>query len=282
MLLEFINQIKKISKCGNQLLEKCSNGKPTWKDTIQITGGMVVAVCLIARSARVLTGIEKFIEIYALILFSLFIALAFLSEAVKYDKWRWCKFLWMIVYHLFIFLISPSVIIYLLVIKNGAQKPDNVFFLFEIIMGELLVCTVLIPPILLSAIKLGEMISNLSEQNHYMLRDESIFVFIALIITFACAIIYEKIALKLLKQYEKRRNRPENEIRYDHMYQKTNLILIKYYILLILFAYATFCPDRLKSIPQGDFINVLTVMTVVILCVDKTKELYGKLLAWNK
>ena len=66
------------------------------------------------------------------------------------------------------------------------------------------------------------------------------------------------------------------------MYQKTNLILIKYYILLILFAYATFCPDRLKSIPQGDFINVLTVMTVVILCVDKTKELYGKLLAWNK
>ena len=87
--------------------------------------------------------------------------------------------------------------------------------------------------------------------------------------------LYDKAALKLISMREAKRKR-EDEVKYEQKYQSINLVLTKIYVLCFLFLYATFLPERLW-VPQTDFINVLTIMTVFILCYDKTRELYKRL-----
>ena len=177
--------------------------------------------------------------------------------------------LFYILFILNILWLVPFLIVWCLVgiiVSYRAKTIDN----FLLMLGIVFLDTVIVTIITASFSRLSEYLIDFFSNK----RLNSTAMFWAVFIG-ACAIITVLVnEISLWRLYAKKVD--DEKIRYNKQYVRHTIRKVKLAALIIFFFYATFSNDTFVISSRGDIINVITCVTLIILYVDKRKEL-GKI-----
>ena len=277
--------IIKWKNCFDSTLEQKYNEKPNWKET-----GKLVAVLLVITAvlgAYVVFVNELFVKItcgyFAVVMFlvAIFSILIEIEIRIRHRTLKkimrfCCK---IVLYPIFVMLIVFWEIFDRLLKKKVqcARKPENIVTCAFIVLLELVSCQVF-DGVIQKGIDLVEnWILHHAEIAGYQIQKDALTAFLLVSFWLLTVLIFEFLALRVIRAIKHNKHILEEQIQYDEYYYKCNLSLTKIYFLMVFFLIGTFSPQTIGQISQSDFINALTVWTLIILCCDKRRELYMKL-----
>ena len=280
-----MNLIKKWKEHFDSCLEQKYNAKPNWKET-----GELVALLTVIAAALGMNGVfvdELSVKIICgyfvvvMLLVAIFSILIEIEIRVRHRTIKkimrfYCKIVFCPIFMMLIVFWE----IFERFLKEDvecAKKPENIFTYLFIVLLELFSCQVFDGVIQKGIVLVERRILYHAEITGYQIQKDALTAFLLVSFWLLTVLVFEFLALHIIRARKYSKNISKEQIQYDEYYYKCNLSLTKIYFLMALFLIGTFSPQLIGQISQSDFINALTVWTVIILCCDKRRELYAKL-----
>ncbi len=235
----FSGKIKKWREYFDSCLEQKYNAKPNWKETGELVALLTVIAAVLGMnvvfvdelSVKVTCGYFS-VVMFLVAIFSILIEIEIRvrHRTIKKIMRFCCK---IVFYPIFMMLIIFWIIFDRFLKKEVqcAQKPENILTYAFIVLLELFSCQVF-DGVIQKGIDLVERrILHHAEITGYQIQKDALTAFLLVSFWLLTVLIFEFLALRIIRMRKHSKNISEEQIQYDEYYYECNLSLTKIYFL---------------------------------------------------